>query len=323
MENGNIKKIIPKGELDYISEYENHEKLSKKMSEKKYNYASILMTTERLAEELWENPDYMHVTHEIGVSQVQYEARKRLGNKYFGPKDIERIFIENKFPGKKYNYKEDLDDEGEKNRSIEYVIEDKIFHAQEMALYDEIIEEFKNGWRYKPDENSDSSEDPVPLSEEEFIKVWEKKKWRYFLPTIITSYDRVMHINEPFDYWDSRNPFQQWFLIHNQEENKTYYSIGGSGSSGQREQQGRWAHTFMTLSKTYNIKIPTFVLFYDKYSKTTLETEHDDFYTINIGLTGNYHVTDHERTKKLFENRLYYLNYETSKLKTMEGNNEN
>ena len=70
--------------------------------------------------------------------------------------------------------------------------------------------------------------------------------------------ERLYAIPEPLNYWDSRNSYQQYFVV---PEFKVMWQ-GGSGSSGQRETQSKLGFAFALFNQTQ--RILSHILLYDK-----------------------------------------------------------
>jgi hypothetical protein len=113
----------------------------------------------------------------------------------------------------------------------------------------------------------------------------------------------------PFCHWDSRNRFQQWFFIRRGDSIE--YHQGGSGSSQQRETQGRYGHVFATLSARHGKRIPTHVLMYSETNRLLMVRKYDTFKAVNEELVGNYHA-DWGETGSLFSGRLLAVNHSSA-----------
>ena len=107
----------------------------------------------------------------------------------------------------------------------------------------------------------------------------------------------------PFAHWDSRSFWHQFFAILDKRTNQIVIHRGNSGSSGAREYNGRWAHTFCHLAVHHKVETPTYHLIYDEHNKLKLHAKYEDFRSLHYDLTGNYHVESYKETDKLFEGR--------------------
>jgi hypothetical protein len=70
--------------------------------------------------------------------------------------------------------------------------------------------------------------------------------------------ERLYAFPEPLNYWDSRNSYQQYFVI----PDYNLLAQGGGGSSGQRETQSKFGFAFALFNQTQ--PIPSTILVYDK-----------------------------------------------------------
>jgi hypothetical protein len=282
-----------------------HEAIAKDIADAGYTVASVVVVCQDLRQELRDNPKYMHITNDIGISQVQFEARKRLMNKPMGQEEVQGLIAKFELPTWKKNYGEDRD---EADGQFKTQLLDAIFEAQEQIGIFEIMEELKRECRWDYDEETDEERE---RSEEEAQREWEQIRLEQVMPQVLTEFERVYRLPEPFCFWDPRNRFQQWYFV--QKPDVVEYYQGGSGSSQQRETQGRYAHTFATLSRRFGKKIPTTVLRYTGENKLQLVKEYSTFRAIGEELTGNYKADARDK-EKLFEGMLLTLNYRTTEV---------
>ncbi len=269
----------------------NHTDLSKKLQKEYNEFCSIIILKDRLDHNLMLNPNFCKTESFIGVSKIQEEARKRMINSYYNENEIEKIIKEQDYATKQYNYKKDT-----KKPSFLSNLKDSIFESQELALIPEIWEEYKNSVKYYYDEDLDKE---IERTDDEAKMELDILKQELFLPQVFTTYNRVYSLPKPFNFWDDRNLFQQYYLVSNKEY--TGCIQGGPASSHQREMHGLWAHTFAELSKVRNIQ--TFVLKYNSKNELHLLEHFDDFKAMNYDLTGNYRVNWSD-TKHIFSGKL-------------------
>jgi len=191
-------------------------------------------------------------------------------------------------PTWKYNYKTEDTNE----RKFIHKLEDEIFEFQENVEIFDIISLEKENAKYKLDEDLY----PVENENEEFIletdpKVVERQEKalieRMLAPRTQTLHERIYDMPEPFNHWDSRSFWHQFFFIEDKEENKCKYVRGNSGSSSSREYNGRWTHSFAYAAKR-DIKIPTFHLIYDQHNQLKHHTQYDEFKCLPYDVSGNY-----------------------------------
>jgi hypothetical protein len=245
----------------------------------------------------------MHVTNEITLSEVRREAQRRLTNRYFSDEQCDALLKQFDLPQWKKNYGDDLE---ESNRRFKIEINDAILSAQEQMVVFDTLEELREQCRWDYDEEKDEER---KRSDEEFQREWDRSKLEKVMPGIIPVYERVYAMPEPFRHWDSRNRFQQWYFI--QRDNKIEYHQGGSGSSQQREKQGRYGHVFAVLSSHHNMRIPTYVLIYDETNRLLLMQEYESFKAVDQELVGNYRA-DWKEINSLFDGMLLTVDHSSA-----------
>jgi len=221
--------------------------------------------------------------------------------------------------------------EYEENQKFVFDLEDKLFETQEMLKiadilerekkyciygYDEETEEdfriaFKEWDKYKKNNKNkkNNNEYREKWIEEYEKKLWDEKKWELFKPEIVSNYNRIYNMPNIFKHYDSRNIFQQWFLI--EKEDGVDFCYGGSASSESRENMGRYAHTFAYLKDKYNIDTQTYITKYDQLNNFILLKKYNTFKIINRDLYGNYKA-NLEKTKKLFKSNLLSISRENN-----------
>ena len=274
--------------LGNLSDNLSHVELARQLQD--MELASIVIDRERLATELWEDPRYMrHDTHVI-VSEVHEEARRRIQNRYRSLEQVDLLIARFELETRATNYSDE---------SLRGRLQDGFFHAEELALFPEIIERNRHDFQTIYDEDT-GEETPRP----DWAAEWPTELMRILGPRTMTDYTRVYSIPRPFDHWDSRNRFQQWYLVGHPGTGYRYLR-GGSGSSGARLHQGLGAHTFALLS-SQGRAIPTWWLRYTAGNQLMLVERFDDFRAVDRELTGNYQV-DYRATRHLFDGRLISL----------------
>lgn len=268
-----------------------HLSLSKRFNFEKYEFASVIILKDRLDPSLMTNPKYCKMESFIGVSKIQEEARKRMVNKYYDEESVEKIISDQEYQTKQFNFKKDS-----LRPSFLSKLKDSIYESQELELIPEIFQEYCDSAKFDYD---DSLSEEIERNEDDTKLAIDILRKELFLPQVFTTYNRVYALPEPFDFWDDRNLFQQYYLVSNGESIDTVQ--GGPASSHQREMHGLWAHTFAELSKTK--KIRTWVLKYNSKNELILVDHFDQFKAMNYDLTGNY-AEDWSVTKVLFKGKL-------------------
>jgi len=296
----------------HVSHGKHHEEIAKEYLKTAIGFASIIIIDEPLDDDLYEDPKYMHQDYAVGVSDVISEARRLLRNNHPMVEDIHEQLEKMGFPKKPNNY------ESTKEEDYKFMceLEDAMYAALEYQMVPEIVQRMKEEFKYDYGADYDDTEEPPKKSAARFKKEWAKESLKIHQPRIVTRYSRVYSMPEPFCYWDYRNSFQQWFFI----ENKTgiTYISGGSGSSGQREDMGRFAHAFAHLSRHNDVKIPTHCFKYDKRNNFLHLESFKTFKAVNRELTGNYHVEDREESTKLFKDMLLFISSKEDDSKILE-----
>jgi len=271
-----------------------HVEIAESISSKKHSCLSIFVQCERLDESLYNDPNHMQQTSFIGISRIKEEARKQLNNHYFDDEQIDALIKEYELSTVEKNF-------GDQSENYKYKsdLKDAIFAAQEAQLYPEIIKQFKEQCKYNYNDDCDEEKE---LTKKEFEKAWKKESLAIWMPQTFTQYERVYHMPSPINFFDSRNRWQQYFFVDIGDE--IQYAIGGSGSSGRREEQGRYAHVFATLAKTE--EIPTLCLLYNSKNELKFVHQYDTFMTTNRELSGNYKSSS-RIIKPLFQDRIFNI----------------
>ena len=285
-----------------------HEEMAAIIAEQGLKTYMIITAADMLADEHWENPDYLHKTNHIIICKAREEARKDLTNKYFNEIELGKIFAKRQFPLKEFNYK---DDEG---RQFSRRIEDELYSYQEMTEVVKLMCSVLESAKYKMDEEGylieDDDENYILETDEAAI---EKNKEilleEYLIPRIYVKRDRIYNMPEPLIHWDSRSPWHQTFYLEIPAEGITLVSRGGCGSSGAREENGRWAHVFGLLASKYASETQTFFMKYDANNCWKEEFRLDTFATISRDLSGNYYST-REVMAPIFTDRTWDLKSE-------------
>lgn len=296
--NNNIKQLTFNKPLDYYRLSNNwdmvHEDLAKEYAKKPWNYLTVMVEMEPLAEKLWNDPRHAHTSYTVLCSEVEEKARKRMENQFFNESEIEDIFTQHQFPKERYNWE---DDEEDRETPIISELKDAIYDAQVKMLYPEVIKEFKEECRYEYDEESDEE---VKLTSSAFSKKWKKRQLEIFLPRIYEDSQRVFpNAPEPFGHFCS---FCQYFFI--EKENKIEWIFGSSSGSQTRYAHGLMGHIFATLTKKYKKTIPTYLFKHTTNNDFKFVQEWDTFKVDRMELTGNYPAR-WDKSESLFKELLF------------------
>jgi len=135
--------------------------------------------------------------------------------------------------------------------------------------------------------------------QEIYPRSWKRKLTmkRLTKPRIKTRRERRYDLPAPLDFWDSRNSYQQYFII---SEDKTICK-GGSGSSGQREVQSAYGYAFALVNKEY--KIPSYLFIYDRNNELRFIDSIDRLCLVPHDVGSNYSL-DRQTADTLMEDVL-------------------
>jgi len=280
--------------FDSASVVGNHKKLADILIAKECEVASVVIVVDRLDERHWSDPNYMRQSHELGACEVELDARRIMQNRYPAIAEIEALMRKVGISQVADNFSKGKKAEDQNNVYHSKAL-DAMFEAYTLSKYPEIIESRKQNFRDDWKEEKKKGDWQV---------AWEAELLRILYPSSLTTYQRVYKMPEPFDHWDSRNSWQQFYLVGYQR--KIGWVSGGSAGSIQREQHGRWAHTFAALADI-GIEAPTYCYRYTSENEFKLEKSYEKFRCVRQDLTGNYSVS-WEDTKELFIQRLLSTN---------------
>jgi len=267
------------------------------------NTYMVIVESEHLSNEHLDDPNYRHQTNHMCISDAEEKAITSLQNKWFREKEINHYIEKYAWPRVTYNYQE----EPEKEKRFKTRIEDALFRYQqnkEMIL--QIIANLDYA-KYKLDEEGypiEDDEGEYTLADEADV---EKNKDllldQMLLPKVRSTYDRVYAMPEPLHYWDYRSFWHQFFFVENHTTQQTMWVRGQGGGSSSREENGRWAHAFAHLQKTYGIKTPSWHFNYDSHNILRCIHQYNSFKSFRYDLTGNYNW-NRKDTESLFSGLL-------------------
>lgn len=288
-----------------------HEELAEEIASKGLKTYMTVTVSDRLAEEHWDDPAYMHKTNVLMVNEAREHVRRDLINKYYKPTEIDFYIDKFALPTKEFNYKED------EIRGMKFRSEDELFEYQEMVKLYKFLEHEISFCKYKLDSEGYLIEDDEgDLTEETDAAVIEAQKEllleRFLKPRSFVKHERVYDMPTPLSHWDSRSVWHQCFYVELPSEAMTVVFKGCTGSSGAREENGRWAHTFALLASKYGVETPTFFLKYDAHNKWSEMFRLETFATLGSDLNGNYQ-SSHAVVKSLFKGRIYRSLYDDTR----------
>lgn len=299
---GNERRVM---DYKYLVPDGRHEEIAEKLSHG-YVLESAIIVRKDLASDLNDNPKYATVKAHIRVCEVEEEARKEMQNRYMSCDEVITLLElwENDFKASNSSTEEE-------DRKLKSKMEDYFFEAQTKTLYPEIIEAHK--YAFKTNYNEDTEEE-TEKTDEEFEKTWPIELQRILTPKIERTWERIYTMPEPHSHWDSRNVWQQTFVIRPVIDKQAYYCHGGSASSHQRFVQGLMAHTYAMLEHKYALKIPTTIYEYNECNEFVKVNKFDTFKTMDSELSGNYQYDWNEYSGH-FKDRLLKMDYDNRTLK--------
>jgi len=258
----------------------------------RYIPTMIIIESEYLADDLRDDPDYMHITNSVICSKAEQEARNALTNKYMDRDDLKEFIEYHEMHLWKYNWKEQPSNE----RVFKHTVEDSIFGFQEKLALVDIIEGLLETSKLVLDEDlypiisegEDIDETVVELDPERVRMNRRRLLEEYLKPRVHSFYERIYNMPEPFNHWDARSYWHQFFILEDTVEDRTLVFRGNGGSSGSRETNGRMTHTFAQLTRTYGLAIPTYHLCYDERNVLKHIASYETFKCLHYDLVGNY-----------------------------------
>lgn len=239
------------------------EKIDKTMT-----FFSVYVSMKHLEDELWEDSRYAEKEKVELCSRVEEEARK-----YWGDRNREHL----KLIDERY---ETLKQDPKYKDIKEWSLKDRIIDDLNREVYPIAIERVKEEYQ--------------ELYEDEWEEYWEKED--PFKERIEYRYNRRYEMPSPFNHWDSRNPWQQYYFAKNQD-NLFYYDQGGSGSSGQRYNHGFYGHLFALLNRQN--PVPTYFFTYDSHNSFIFNREEKGLCLNFFDLVGNFHIDGKESERVL------------------------
>jgi hypothetical protein len=237
--------------------------------DKSMRFSSVYVFMEPLEKDLWEDSRYA-VKEEVQLcSLVDEEVRRYWWDR--NEEHLKRIDERLKaFKGDpEYRAMEESD------------LRDKVIDYLDREIYPQMIERVKEEYQ--------------EIYEDEWEEYWQKED--PFKERVEYEYHRRYDMPPPFNHWDYRNPWQQYYFAKNHDDG-FYYEQGGSGSSGQRYYHGFYGHLFALLNREK--PIPTYFFTYDSHNRFLFDREEKSLWLNFFDLVGNFHIDwkDSERILK-------------------------
>ena len=243
--------------------------------------ASILVVLEPLQADLWDDERYARWTARVGASEAIVAVRMDQRSRSFGPDEVEARAAELGFPSAGASGNDPGD------HSYRTAIFDAVAGEYELSALLELLEREREECRFEYDED-DYEADPRELDAAEAELKWAERRRQLLAPRPIIEHFRRYELPAPLHNWDRRNSVQQWYFVSTKEG--FHYWQGGSGSSGQREDHGRWAHIFGALTVRHRVTAPTLVLRYDSRNVLRLVKQNSSLLVDGRDLVGNYGI---------------------------------
>ena len=276
--------------FDSLGSGANHDKLAQTLLSRECEIASVLIIINPLNRSHFDDPKFIRRNTELSVSEVESIARARMVNQYAPSKEVDKWIKDWGLLQSVNNYStgKGAEDLVLKRRAT---LVEMIFQAHRHAIYPKILKEFREKFKSNWDAAGKG---------EGWEHAWLKEKIRLLCPTLVTSFNRIYNIPEPFNAWDQRSGWSQFYIVG--MGGKAGVVRGGPGDASQRETHGRWAHAFATLANR-GIDAPTYCYRYTSENKFVLDKSFERFRVYASDLTGAY-PAQWVHTKDLFTKRL-------------------
>jgi hypothetical protein len=238
--------------------------------DKTMNFLSVYVSMEHLEDDLWEDNRYADKEEVHLCSRVEEEARK-----YWSDRNREHLkLIDERYETSKQDPKyKDMK---------EWDLKDRIIEDLNQEVYPMAIERVKEEYQ--------------EFYEDEWEEYWKKED--PFKDRIEYRYHRRYEMPPPFNHWDNRNPWQQYYFAKDQE-GIFYYAQGGSGSSGQRYNHGFYGHLFALLNNEN--PVPTYFFTYNGRNQFVFNQEEINLWVNSIHLVGNFQI-DWKESERILKN---------------------
>lgn len=123
------------------------------------------------------------------------------------------------------------------------------------------------------------------LYEDEWEEYWEKEE--PLKERVEYRYYRRYDMPPPFNHWDNRNFWQQYYFTKGHDGNFCY-TQGGSGSSGQRYNHGFYGHLFALLNSEN--PVPTYFFTYNSSNRFIFNRKEKSLHLHFFDLVGNFQI---------------------------------
>jgi hypothetical protein len=265
-------KMTESGKLQYfnLSEFMSGPPLDEVFAkiDRTMEFFSVYVDMEHLAEKLWEDERFEVKEEARLCSRLEEEARR-----YWWDRNTEHLeLIDERM--------EKLKNHPEFSHMKERDLRDKVIKDLNHEVYPEMIEFLKEEYQ--------------EIYKDEWEEYWKKED--PFKPRTEIRYHRRYDMPPPFDNWDTRNPWQQYYFAKN-KKGAFYYAQGGSGSSGQRYNHGFYGHLFALLNSKN--PVPTYFFTYDSHNHFIFNRKEKCLCLNFFDLIGNFHIDGKESQRIL------------------------
>lgn len=230
----------------------------------------VYVTLEHLEDDLWEDSRYAIKEDVRLCSRVEEEVRR-----YWWDRNTEHL---KRIDELMASYKND----SKYTKMTERELRDKAIRDLDQEVFPEMIERVKQEYQ--------------EIYEDEWEEYWIKED--PFKPRTEYRYQRRYEMPPPFNHWDSRNSWQQYYFGRDRS-GCFYYEQGGSGSSGQRYNHGFYGHMFALLNSEN--PVPTHFFTYDSRNQFNFEREEKSLWLNFFDLIGNFGI-DREESREILKN---------------------
>jgi len=232
-------------------------------------FFSVYVFMEPLEDDLWEDERYTEKEEVHLCSRVEEEARR-----YWWNRNKEHLkLIDERVDSLKNDPAYKAIKEG--------ALRDKVIKDLDREVYPVVIERVEEEYK--------------ELYEEEWEEYWGKED--PFKERVEYRCHRRYEMPPPFNHWDSRNPWQQYYFGRSQDST-FYYEQGGSGSSGQRYNHGFYGHLFALLNSEN--PVPTYFFTYDSHNRFIFNRKEKGLCLNFFDLVGNFHI-DGKESQRILE----------------------
>jgi len=238
--------------------------------DKTMKFFSVYVLEELLEDDLWEDSRYMDKKEVNLCSLVETEARK-----YWADRNREHLKLIDE-------QVELLKNDPEYKGMNDSDLRDKAIEDLNQQVYPEAIERVKEEYQF--------------MYEDEWEKYWKTED--PFKPRKEFRYNRKYEMPPPFNNWDRRNPWQQYYFARD-KDNIFYCAQGGSGSSGQRYNHGFYGHLSALLNR--GKPVSTYFFTYDSRNNFIFQRNEESLWFNFMELTGNFKIDLDESERILKE----------------------